>query len=83
MYWQKSGNYLCVKVDRFIKLKKKEIDPESKITQKTYYNFEIFSMREKQIPIDSLEIQANVITFSWEPVGNKFAIIHGEGKFFI
>lgn len=79
MYWQKSGNYLCVKVDRFIKLKKKEIDPESKITQKTYYNFEIFSMREKQIPIDSLEIQANVIAFAWEPVGNKFAIIHGEG----
>jgi len=79
MYWQKSGNYLCVKVDRFIKLKKKEIDPESKITQKTYYNFEIFSMREKQIPIDSLEIQANVISFAWEPVGNKFAIIHGEG----
>ena len=79
MYWQKSGNYLCVKVDRFIKLKKKDIDPESKITQKTYYNFEIFSMREKQIPIDSLEIQSNVIAFAWEPVGNKFAIIHGEG----
>lgn len=80
MYWQKSGNYLCVKVDRFIKLKKKEIDPESKITQKTYYNFEIFSMREKQIPIDSLELQGNVIAFAWEPVGNKFAIIHGEGE---
>lgn len=82
MYWQKSGNYLCVKADRFIKLKKKDIDPESKITQKTYYNFEIFSMREKQIPIDSLEIQENVVSFAWEPVGNKFAIIHGEGKHF-
>lgn len=79
MYWQKSGNYLCVKVDRFIKLKKKDIDPESKITHKVYYNFEIFHMKEKHIPIDSLEIEENVVAFAWEPVGNKFAIIHGEG----
>lgn len=79
MYWQKSGDHLCVKVDRFIKLKKKDIDPESKITHKLYYNFEIFHVKKKHIPVDSLEIEENVVAFAWEPVGNKFAIIHGEG----
>jgi uncharacterized protein with WD repeat len=44
-----------------------------------YYNFEIFHMREKQIPVDSVEIKEQIHAFAWEPVGSKFAIIHGEG----
>jgi len=43
-----------------------------------YYNFEVFHMREKQIPVDSVEIKENVHAFAWEPIGSKFAIIHGE-----
>lgn len=43
-----------------------------------YYNFEIFHMREKNIPIDSVEIKESIHAFAWEPVGSKFAIIHGE-----
>jgi len=35
-------------------------------------------MREKQIPVDSVEIKETVHAFAWEPVGKKFAIIHGE-----
>lgn len=35
-------------------------------------------MREKQIPVDSVEIKEPIIAFAWEPVGSKFAIIHGE-----
>lgn len=42
------------------------------------YNFEIFHMREKLIPVDSVEIKEPIHAFAWEPVGNKFAIIHGE-----
>lgn len=42
------------------------------------YNFEIFHMREKQIPVDSVEIKEPIHAFAWEPVGSKFAIIHGE-----
>merc|ERR1712004_935593 len=37
-------------------------------------------MREKQIPVDSVEIKENVEAFSWEPIGSKFAIIHGESQ---
>ncbi len=30
--------------------------------------------------MDSVEIKENVHAFSWEPVGSKFAIIHGESQ---
>ncbi|XP_011498180.1 PREDICTED: eukaryotic translation initiation factor 3 subunit B [Ceratosolen solmsi marchali] len=86
IFWQKSGDYLCVKVDRFAKKKEKT---EQKYTesckfqtlqhfQGMSYNFEIFHMREKLIPVDSVEIKEPIHSFAWEPVGNKFAIIHGE-----
>lgn len=42
------------------------------------YNFEIFHMREKLIPVDSVEIKEPIHAFAWEPVGSKFVIIHGE-----
>ncbi|KAI1301392.1 Eukaryotic translation initiation factor 3 subunit B [Halotydeus destructor] len=78
MHWQKNGDYLCVKVDRYAKLKK--IEAESKpIFSGIYYNFEVFLMREKQIPVDSIEIKESIQAFGWEPNGNKFAIIHGDG----
>ena len=30
------------------------------------------------IPVDVLEVKENIVTFAWEPVGCKFAIVHGE-----
>ena len=42
------------------------------------YNLEIFHMREKLIPVDSVEIKETIQAFAWEPYGNKFAIIHGD-----
>lgn len=75
MHWQKTGGYLCVKVDRYTKAKKEK--NEWKYSG-MYYNFEIFHMREKQIPVDSAEIKENISAFAWEPVGNKFAVIHGD-----
>lgn len=77
IHWQKSGDYLCVKVDRFSKSKKDKKDADVKFLG-MFYNFEIFHMREKDIPVDSVEIKDLILAFSWEPVGTKFAIIHGE-----
>jgi len=77
MHWQKTGDYLCVKVDRYSKLRKEK--EETKYAG-LYFNFEVFHMREKQIPVDSVEIKDNVQAFAWEPVGSKFAIIHGESQ---
>eukprot|EP00088_Acartia_fossae_P013133 TRINITY_DN1682_c0_g1_i1.p1 TRINITY_DN1682_c0_g1~~TRINITY_DN1682_c0_g1_i1.p1 ORF type:complete len:705 (+),score=264.99 TRINITY_DN1682_c0_g1_i1:29-2116(+) len=77
MHWQNAGGYLCVKVDRYKKLLKDEKDVKY---AGMYYNFEIFHMLEKQIPVDSVEIKETVHAFSWEPVGSKFAVIHGDSQ---
>lgn len=67
LHWQKSGDHLCVKVDRHTKTKKT-----------IFTNFELFRIREKAIPVDSLEIKDPIIAFAWEPHGTKFSIILGE-----
>lgn len=67
MHWQDCGDYLAIKVKR-------------RKTKKTITNnFEIFRMREKDIPIEVIEVDDNIVAFSWEPQGSRFAIIHGEG----
>merc|ERR1719229_2118020 len=45
-----------------------------------YYNFEVFHMLEKQIPVDTVKIEETVHAFSWEPIGTKFAIVHGDSQ---
>ncbi|KAF6198747.1 hypothetical protein GE061_006769 [Apolygus lucorum] len=75
IHWQKSGDYLCVKVDRYTRCKREK--GENKYIN-MYYNFEIFHLREKNIPVDSVEIKEPIHAFAWEPVGLTFAVIHGE-----
>lgn len=77
MHWQKSGDHLCVKVDRYAKARKVDEKEQLKYSG-IYYNFEIFRIREKQIPVDKVEVKEQVLAFAWEPVNNKFAFIHGE-----
>jgi len=39
-------------------------------------------MREKDIPIDVLELPKKtdkILAFAWEPHGTRFAVVHGEG----
>lgn len=70
MYWQSNGEYLAVKVDRYTKTKKS-----------TYTGFELFRIKERDIPIEVLELEnknEKIIAFAWEPKGHKFAIIHGD-----
>ena len=43
--------------------------------QGVHYNFEIFHLREKNVPVDSMEIKEKIMAFAWEPVGSKFAIV--------
>eukprot|EP00124_Ichthyophonus_hoferi_P003302 Ihof_evm2s279 gene=Ihof_evmTU2s279 len=67
LHWHNKGDYLCVKVERFTKTKKS-----------TFTSFEIFRLREKLIPVDNIEFKDPLHAFSWEPMGDKFAVIHGE-----
>ncbi|GAA0145959.1 hypothetical protein Leryth_013162 [Lithospermum erythrorhizon] len=70
MYWQSKGEYLAVKVDRYTKTKKS-----------TYTGFELFRIKERDIPIEVLELENKndkIIAFAWEPKGHRFAVIHGD-----
>jgi len=68
LHWHSNGDFLAVKVDRM----------KNKKTIST--NFEVFRMKEKNIPIENVELKdANVVAFAWEPKGLRFAVIHGEG----
>mmetsp|Transcript_31210 Transcript_31210/g.99522 ORF Transcript_31210/g.99522 Transcript_31210/m.99522 type:complete len:709 (+) Transcript_31210:505-2631(+) len=71
MYWQDQGAYLAVKVDRFTKTKKS-----------TYTGFELFRLQEKDYPMEVLELENKsdkIIAFAWEPKGDRFAVVHGDG----
>jgi len=69
MHWQNKGDYMCVKMAR---TKKQKVISS---------NFEIFRMRVKEIPVESLEVDQNIIAFSFEPQGHRFAIIvEGQGN---
>ncbi|XP_057807553.1 eukaryotic translation initiation factor 3 subunit B-like isoform X1 [Salvia miltiorrhiza] len=70
LYWQSNGDYLAVKVDRYTKTKKS-----------TYTGFELFRIKERDIPIEVLELENKndkIIAFAWEPKGHRFAVIHGD-----
>ncbi|KAG0223885.1 Translation initiation factor 3 subunit b [Actinomortierella wolfii] len=64
LHWQNRGDFLCVKVDRQTKNKKV-----------TSSNLEVFRVREKDIPVEVVEIKETIIAFAWEPKGERFAVI--------
>eukprot|EP00297_Palpitomonas_bilix_P005059 CAMPEP_0113917488 /NCGR_PEP_ID=MMETSP0780_2-20120614/32772_1 /TAXON_ID=652834 /ORGANISM="Palpitomonas bilix" /LENGTH=677 /DNA_ID=CAMNT_0000917087 /DNA_START=1 /DNA_END=2031 /DNA_ORIENTATION=- /assembly_acc=CAM_ASM_000599 len=69
LHWHPQGDYLAVKVDRLSKAKKV-----------SHTSFEVFSLREKLVPVESLDVHSNIYAFAWEPKGHKFAIVHGDGS---
>ncbi|KAF5336959.1 hypothetical protein D9611_003273 [Ephemerocybe angulata] len=64
LHWQNQGDFLCVKVDRHTKTKKS-----------IFCNLEIFRLREKDYPVEVVELKDTVLDFSWEPKGERFAIV--------
>jgi translation initiation factor 3 subunit B len=67
MYWQSEGDYLCLLVKKLTKTKKT-----------TSTNLEIFRMRQRGIPVDSVTISDTVRGFFWECKGNRFAVITAD-----
>ncbi|KAJ7115864.1 eukaryotic translation initiation factor eIF2A-domain-containing protein [Mycena epipterygia] len=63
-YWQSQGDFLCVQVDRHTKTKKS-----------VFCNLEFFRTRERDFPVEVVEPKDVVLEFSWEPKGERFAII--------
>jgi translation initiation factor 3 subunit B len=65
LFWQSTGEFLCVRVAR----------RKSRKTLTT--NFEIFRCRDRDIPVEVVELgDPNVVAFAWEPRGRTFAVVH-------
>ena len=70
MAWHPEGDYLAVRVEKWTKTRKS-----------TTTNLEIFSLRQRNIPVDMLELPnkaEKILGLAWEPRGHRFAILHGE-----
>lgn len=64
LHWHYLGDFLCVKVDRHTKTKKS-----------TFTNLEIFRIKEKDTPVEVIELKEVVVSMAWEPQGDRFSII--------
>jgi len=69
MSWQKSGDHLCVSVERWTKSKKQ-----------TFTQFMLFHCRQNPIPVDTVEVKEKILHFAWEPVGSKFAVVFEDAE---
>jgi len=64
MHWQSEGDFLCLRVTKLGKTKKKGAT-----------NLEIFRLREKNVPVEVVEIKDTVKGFFWETKRNRFAVL--------
>jgi len=64
MHWQSEGDYFCLHVTKL-----------SKTGKKGGTNLEIFRTRDKNVPVDIVEVKDTVKTFHWETGGKRFAVI--------
>jgi len=64
MHWQSEGDYLCLLVTKL-----------SKTGKKGATNLEIFRIREKNIPVEVVEVKDTVRGFYWETKGDRFAVL--------
>ncbi|XP_055357345.1 eukaryotic translation initiation factor 3 subunit B-like [Paramacrobiotus metropolitanus] len=73
-YWQKNGDYMAVKVQRYKHIKKKG---ENKFDYGgIFHNLEIFTLiKRKEVPVESIEIRDPIVDLSWEPNGNKLVVL--------
>lgn len=67
MHWQSEGDYLCLLNTKLSKTKKKGAT-----------NLEIFKIREKNIPVDIVEVKDSVRGFYWETKGHRFSVLTSD-----
>ena len=76
--WQESGEHLAVQVERYAKKKggKKGASANSGPEYSGLtYTVEIFRVRERDVPVDTIEVKEKCLSLGWEPHGNRFAIL--------
>jgi len=68
LYWQSQGRYLAINMAHS--------QSKSNILIKSH-SIGIMTVKDKKMPFSRTEKLGMVIYFSWEPDGNRFAVIHG------
>ncbi|KAI9222331.1 translation initiation factor eIF-3b [Blastocladiella britannica] len=64
IHFHPQGDYLLFKVDR-----------TNRSGKASYVSLEVFRLRERDFPADSLELTEIITAFGWEPYGKRFAIV--------
>jgi|EP00927_Polykrikos_kofoidii_P049678 translation initiation factor 3 subunit B len=67
MHWQSEGDYLCLLVTKLSKTKKEGAT-----------NLDIFRIRDKNIPVDIVQVVDTVRGFYWETKGSRFAVLTSD-----
>lgn len=73
--WQKGGEYMAVKVNRYKSAKKKKHGGVDYTGH--YFNLEIFNLTnaKKEVPVESIEIKDAIIDLAWEPNGSMLVLL--------
>lgn len=74
MVWHPQGTYLALKCNKTVKGKIK--------AGILHTSFELFHIKEREIPVDIVELDAKVETgnFAWEPFGSRLAVVYGPNE---
>jgi translation initiation factor 3 subunit B len=64
IHFQPQGDFLLFKVDR-----------TSRTGKTSFVSLEVFRLREKDFPADSMEVKEVITAFGWEPNNNRFALV--------
>uniref|UniRef100_A0A915ERS8 Eukaryotic translation initiation factor 3 subunit B n=1 Tax=Ditylenchus dipsaci TaxID=166011 RepID=A0A915ERS8_9BILA len=78
LFWQKAGQYLAAHTERYNNAKKTK-DKEIKLTGVASH-LEIFDCTEKEVAVQTIQLQEPFINFGWEPKGNKFCVLIGNSN---
>ena len=67
MVWQNDGDYLCVYMTKVVGKKRTQV-------------LMFFRIKEPDVPVEQLELTEQVLSVSWEPFGDRVAIVSGEAR---
>jgi len=67
MVWQNEGEYLCVYMTKIQGKKKTHV-------------LMFFRVKEDEVPVEQIELTDSIQSVTWEPSGDRFAIVCGEAR---
>jgi translation initiation factor 3 subunit B len=81
LVWHPDGAFLAVVAAKAVRKKKAKGDKprESVPSGSAGFTVEILRLKEKGVPVETLDFKERVKSLSWEPNSNRFAIVLGDG----